>query len=330
LQAVTATTAASQDVVRTPLRITPPRSGWAVILGAVRALALSALGLAVSACSPSIGGPCSLDDPCDEGICNLSGPGAPVCIESDGDIDGDGLLNKHDFCNQQPGGAFDEDGDLLGDDCDPCPIARPPARPDADDDGVDSPCDPDPTLDGNQITVFNGFNEDLPATWRKEGTWEVRGGEARVTATDSTTRFNLTVPLPIASRHLAILASYRVDRLDPMALESAAGVVSIDRRPAGIAAVSCTSSRVGGADSLLVDSDVGASARPFTNLFDPAGLYRIAQLIEGASGACAMIAGTQEGAVSTMTPGETPTEAGLRARALDARFQYLLIVQRPN
>ena len=43
-----------------------------------------------------------------------------------------------------------------------------------------------------------------------------------------------------------------------------------------------------------------------------------------------MIASMQEGAVSTNTEGETPTEAGLTARAIDARFQYLMIVQRPN
>ncbi|HSK03089.1 MAG TPA: hypothetical protein VK932_17680 [Kofleriaceae bacterium] len=307
----------------------------------MRAPALSAHALALvlvaSACSPSTGGPgigdsCSLDDPCDDGICNLSGPGEPVCIELDGDIDGDGLPNRSDFCNQQAGGAFDEDGDLLGDDCDPCPIAPPPARADSDNDGVDSPCDPDPTLDGNRITLFQGFNDAaLPADWRKEGgTWEVRGGEAVFTATDPNAVAILTAPLPLSSRHLAVQASYRVNRVDATANQNAAGLTSIDRRPAGTTAVTCNGSRVGGMDSLVVNSDVGAMARPFTNLFDPAGLYRLAQLIDNASGACAMRANTQEGGVSATTPGEIPTEAGLSARAADLRFQYLLIVQRPN
>ncbi len=301
----------------------------------MRAPALSAhalaLGLAVSACNPVVDGPCSLDDPCDSGICNLSGPGEPVCIELDGDLDGDGLLNRGDFCNQQPGGAFDEDGDGLGDDCDACPIARPPARPDGDADLVDSPCDPDPTLDGNRITVFEGFNAALPADWRKEGgTWEARGGQAVFTATDPSAVAILTVPLPLSSRHLAVQASYRVSRVDPAASQVHAGLTSIDRRPAGTTEVTCRGSRVGGMDSLVVNSNIDGMAKAFTNLFDPAGLYRIAQLIDNASGACAMRANTQEGGVQATTPGETPTEAGLSARAADVQFQYLLIVQRPN
>lgn len=317
---------------------------WAVILAAVRAPAPSAhalalalvlaLGLALvaSACSSSsIGKPCSLDDPCDDGICNLSGPGEPVCVELDGDVDGDGLPNRGDFCNQQAGGAFDEDGDGLGDDCDACPVAPPPERADSDADKVDSPCDPDPTLDGNEITVFEGFNAALSADWRKEGgTWEVRGGEAVFTATDPNAAAILTVPLRLSSRHLAVQASYRVNRVDAAASQSFAGLTSIDRRPAGTTAVTCSGSRIGGMDSLVVNSDVGAMARPFTNLFDPAGLYRIAQLIDNASGACAMSANTEQGGVSANVPSEIPSEAGLSARAADVRFQYLLIVQRPN
>ena len=290
-----------------------------------------ALGLAVPACSPSIGGPCSLDDPCDEGVCNLSGPGEPACVEADGDVDGDGLPNQGDFCNQQPGGAFDEDGDGLGDECDACPIARPPARPDGDTDLVDSPCDPDPTVDGNQITIFEGFNGGLPASWRKEnGTWDARGGEASFTSTDPNVTATLTVPLPISSRHLAVQASYRVDRLDAAAPQNLAGVAAVDRRPAGTTTITCSGSRTGGMDSLVVNSDAGNMSKPFTNLFDPAGLYRIAQRIEGAVGACAMSANTQEGGVSASIPAETPTEAGLSARGADVRFQYLLVVQRPN
>jgi hypothetical protein len=292
------------------------------------------LGLAISACSPSDGGglgdACSLDDPCNnDGICNLSGSGDPVCIEKEGDIDNDGLLNKSDFCNQKAGGQFDEDGDGVGDDCDACPIARPPTRPDTDTDGVDSPCDPEPSMDGNQVVLFEGFNGALPASAVKEGgTWEVRGGEAIFTATDPNKDGNLSVPLKSTSRHLAVQASYRVDQLDPGATQNRAGVVSIQRLPLGIKYVACTGARTDGMDSLIVTSDAGSASKSFMSLFAPAGLYRIAQLIENATGACAMNATTEEGGVSATTAGETLTEAGLTARGVSARFQYLMIVQR--
>jgi hypothetical protein len=298
----------------------------------VRALAIAVLGLAVSACTSSIGNSCSLDDPCDDGVCNLSGPGAAVCVDADGDVDGDGLPNKRDFCNQQAGGEFDEDGDGLGDACDPCPIARPPASPDRDGDAVDSPCDPDPTVAGDEIKVFEGFNGALPASWRKEGgAWEVRGGEAIFTAADPTTEAILTAPLSVSSRHLALIASYRVDRLDQAATENFAGVTSITRLPLGMSSVTCTSSHMAGADTLNAESTAaGVSSAPFPNLFDPAGLYRIAARIDNAMGGCAIVANALQGATTTTAPTEAPTEAGLTARALTARFQYLLVVQRPN
>jgi hypothetical protein len=106
--------------------------------------------------------------------------------------------------------------------------------------------------------------------------------------------------------------------------------VAVDRRPAGTTIISCSGSRIGGVDNLLIDSIAGTMAKPFTSLFDPAGLYRIAQLIENATGSCAMRANTQEGGVVAPIPTEIPTEAGFTARGADVRFQYLLVVQRPN
>lgn len=287
------------------------------------------LGLFACGGSVGIGDPCSLDDPCDEGTCNLSGAEAPICIDGDGDIDGDGLPNKRDFCNQMSGGEFDEDGDGLGDICDACPIARSPENSDPDSDGVASPCDPDSSTPGDKIVVFEGFNGTLPAGWRKEGTWEVRGGEAVFTSTNASLEQTLVTTLPATTRHLAVHASYRVDQLDTTATQTIAGAVAADVRPAGTSIASCASSRTGTTDSLVFKSDAGVMTKGFTNLFDTASLYRVAQRIDNAQGGCAMISDSQSGAVQATTAGDLFTQAGVTARGLNVRFQYVLVVQRP-
>jgi hypothetical protein len=312
-----------------------------VILALVRALPglASVVFLAVlagGACSPStgdgIGSPCSLDEPCSEGVCNLSGPGEPTCLAPDEDFDNDGLPNNRDFCNQQAGGEFDEDQDGIGDECDACPVSRPPERPDTDNDGVDAPCDPEPDMDGEQITIFEGFNAALdPNKFRAVGTWEARGGEAVFTATDPNATQTLVTSLPIASRHLAIFTSYRSNGVPATATQAHAGVTTVDRRPAGTSIVSCSSLRVGTMDSVILETDVGNSSKPFlVSLFDAAGLYRVVERIENANSQCVVLADGGQGAVQQATGGEQPSEGGLTARGADVRFQYLLVVQRPN
>lgn len=302
-------------------------------LSFVRSLALFVLG--VFACSaddgPGLGEPCTLDGGCSEGVCNVSGADV-LCVDANGDIDSDGLANNHDFCNQQPGGAFDEDGDRIGDDCDRCPIAKPPASPDADGDDVDHPCDPDPTVAGEKIAIFEGFNGSLPAGWMKTGTWEVLGGEARYTAAEPNLTGKLTAVLPLLSHHVAVLAEYRIDALASGATENFAGVTTIDNRPppVGTGPVSCGGRRVGTMDTLFLDTDTGVASMPFTNLFDLAGLYRIAHRVDGAQGACALEAGNEQFGVTQATGGEAATEAGMLTRGVNARFQYILVVQRPN
>lgn len=285
---------------------------------------------------PGLGEPCTLDSGCGEGVCNLSGTDA-VCIEADGDIDGDGLANDRDFCNQQMGGAFDEDVDGLGDDCDRCPIARPPASPDADGDDVDRPCDPDPTAAGDKIAVFEGFNGPLPAGWRKlgAGSWDVVGGEVRYSGDDLSSPLTpqLTAQLPLLSDHVAVLTAYRVDQIDLASTEHLAGVTLNDNRPSpvGVGPVStCSGRRLGTTDTLFLDTDTNTAITPFTNLFDPAGLYRLANRIDGSSAACALEAGAEQFGVNAATGGQSATEVGMFARAANVRFQYILVVQRPN
>jgi hypothetical protein len=195
---------------------------------------------------------------------------------------------------------------------------------------VDAPCDPDSAVAGDQIVVFEGFNSTIPENWKQTGTWEALGGEVRITPPDSSTLAILSAPLPLFTTKMAVLGQYRIDSADATASQSLVGVTALDIRPAGVSSVSCGGARAGGMDSLLLDTDAGAAARPFANLFDSASRYQVAQKLEGIQAACAMIANAEQGAVSQTTGGEAPTEAGLIARGASARFQYLLVVQRGN
>ncbi|MCW5805649.1 MAG: hypothetical protein KIT31_24980 [Deltaproteobacteria bacterium] len=293
-------------------------------------LPLVALLVTSAACSgASIGGPCDAKSGCGDGaVCDLTDPAGPTCIDADGDIDGDGIPNDKDFCNHMPGGAFDEDRDGLGDECDPCPIAPPLAEPDPDGDGVDAPCDPDPTRPGDGIALFEGFNGPIPATWRTSGAWQVVGGAAIATP-DGNGVVELSAPLPRLTTQLAVLAAYRVDSADGTASQNIAGIATIDRRPAGTTRVQCLGRRTqGGQDALVMDSDrSGIVTKDFSDLFDPASLYQVAQVLDLGTGACAMIADNESGAVQAQTAGEAPNEAALVVRGAVVRFGYLLVVQ---
>jgi len=287
--------------------------------------------LLLAGCGSDSGGPCDRDTPCPgDQVCDFTNPdGDPVCVDANGDGDNDGLPNKSDFCQHQDGGKFDEDLDGIGDDCDRCPIAPPPATADTDADDVDSPCDPDPDIDGDQLVVFSGFNEPPPATWKLSSGWAPVGGEL-VAKASATTSETLTAPLPLVSTHIAILARYRIDRLDAAAGETAAQVIGVDRRPAGVTTVTCGASRIGTIDRVLLDTTTASATKSFaSSLFDPAGLYRVAAKLECATTACALIADQETGAVQANGPGEAMTEAGLSALGATVRFSYLLVVQRP-
>lgn len=275
------------------------------------------------------GGPCSATDLCDDGaVCDFTATTGPECVAADGDEDGDGLPNSKDFCQHQMGGAYDEDLDGYGDDCDRCPIAPPAATPDTDGDEVDAPCDPDPREPGDRIVVFDGFNGGaLPTNWKATAGWTFQGGEAKVTPATPTTVATLTAPLSLVSTKMAILAKYRVDGVTAGATESAASVIGVDRRPAGATTITCGGSRVG-FDRLFLDTGVAGAQDTMEALFDPASEYRVALKLEGAMAQCALISSRDTGAAQAMTNGEAMSEAGLSARGATIRFSYLLAVQR--
>ena len=290
-----------------------------------------ALLLVLAGCGgASLGGPCSTTQPCGAGaVCDLTDPAGPTCIDGAGDVDGDGIPNAKDFCEHAPGGAHDEDSDGIGDDCDPCPIAKPPATPDPDGDAVDSPCDPDPHTAGDQILLFDGFGDGLGSGWTATtpASWTVVGGELIVSniPTQDYLRANVT-----EAQHMAIEASFRVDKLETGATTHLVAVHAHDPRPAGVASLECgvVHADSGTGDVVDLETNQSISSSPAVgSAFDSAALYQAAAYDSGNSVGCTVIGdGRALGAVQApVTPDALPSIA-LTARAVTARFQWVLVV----
>jgi hypothetical protein len=293
----------------------------------VRASIVACL-LALAACAGGTqpGDPCSFERGCDgDQVCDMTAPGGPVCLAGSGDVDGDGIDNSNDFCHHLAGGAYDEDLDGIGDECDRCPVGKPTGQTESDGDDVDSPCDPDPRTPGHRIALFNGFNAVAPGS----GAWTFEGGEAIMTPIAPATTEQIVVALPVPSNRLAILASYRIDRLVSGTTAADAGLVGITRLPLGVIAISCGSSRSATAgDQLRLETNNGVNTKIASDLFDPASLYRIAQQVEGGTASCALIGDRETAALQGNTNGEAMNEVGFYARGATVRFAYLLVVQR--
>jgi hypothetical protein len=291
-----------------------------------------ALLLVLAGCgaSTNVGGACGPTAPCGDGaICDLTDPAGPVCIDASGDLDGDGIPNGMDFCEHASGGARDEDLDGVGDECDACPIAKPPATPDPDGDAVESPCDPDPHTPGDQILFFDSFTDGLGSNWTATtpASWTVQGGELVVSNTPLQDYLRTNV---IEASHIAIEASYRVDRLETGSTTHLVAVHAHDPRPAGVASLECGVVHADSGNGDVVDLETNqntSSTSAIGDAFNSASLYQAAAYNSGNSVGCTVIGDNHAlGAVQApITPDALPSIA-LTARGVTARFQWVLVV----
>jgi hypothetical protein len=285
---------------------------------------------ALAACaaegSTHIGGACAEHNICDSGqICDLTDPsGKPVCVDANGDMDGDGIPNGKDYCQHMAGGAFDEDGDGIGDDCDKCPIKKPAASADSDGDAVDGPCDPDTRTGGEQIVLFNGFNAPPPAAWTMPPTYQIVGGEAVMTPIDGDPQ-EISIPLPSASTHMVLFTSYLVDAVDIANAEAA--VVGRNVIPMGAYEVVCGGLRQGGLDQLELNTDGGPHAMVLKDVFG-GNAYELAVQLDGTTANCAFVNGaTGSGALTAQDTGQMIDRVILRARSAKLHFRYVLVLK---
>ena len=136
----------------------------------------------------------------------------------------------------------------------------------------------------------------------------------------------ITVPLPVPSNQVALLAAYRVDTSSTSA---DAGVSAASRLPMGVTLTSCGATRAAvGGDNVQATSNVGTQTKSAMNLFDPASHYRFGEHIDGGTINCGLIADKETGAVTNGYNGELVNEVGIYARGATLRFAYLLVMSR--
>lgn len=299
----------------------------------MRALLVGAV-LAAWGCGSDSGiddGPCSLTDPCGDGaVCDMTEPAGPICIPADGDLDGDGLTNDRDYCNHQAGGQYDEDQDGIGDDCDRCPIAAPRSTPDADNDGVDAPCDPEPGADGDSILFFDGFNSP-DSMWKPstDGLWSVVGGEMIADLSTNGEQQYLKRGI-VGMNALALEASFRVDALETSNVRHLVGVSAIDPRPAGVSQVACyvtTADVDPGNELVVVETNMGMMSQAGTGAFNSANLDRAGTYVSGTKAGCSVLTNGQPlGAVQANITPDQLSQIALTAQAVTVRYQYVIAV----
>jgi hypothetical protein len=141
----------------------------------------------------------------------------PDSGNGDADADLDGVFDAADNCPARSNpDQHDEDGDLAGDACDPCPqVAN--ATLDTDGDGLADACDPRPATGGDQLVLFETFagSGNLPPGWQHKGggapsDWK-RGDDALTIDADNNTRVAI---VPAGAQRHAIDAGIDMVSLD--------------------------------------------------------------------------------------------------------------------
>jgi hypothetical protein len=250
---------------------------------------------------------------CIDGYCHAPDDESSICF--DGDNDG-----KRDFEDNCPGVANvnqeNEDGDALGDACDPCPVIKDDDI-DSDGDGIGGGCDQDPANGGDHVILFETFNAP-PQTATNVG-WDFIDGEARLS--------DGSAGGPVSELRFAITATANQTMLVGLTIamfanDTTGSVGTFDQSGAYACQIVHASNQLqlqdaGGAPidvQALTQSTLGADI-----LLD--------QTHYGADYRCSAtgFAGSRVEDPSGSTP-QTMVEAGLRASDADVHVRYIWIV----
>lgn len=240
------------------------------------------------------------------------------------DTDGDMVPDSDDDCPLVPDSdQADEDGDGLGDVCDPCPPVA--INIDSDGDGVGGPCDPHPGTGGDAIVAFAGFASGIPSTWTVTGAVTTAGGDAVFPS--STTEETLIMPVAAAGAHFVVSAL-----ATPTVLETTLGGIGvIQRRGLANTGVVCqlASTSTGTPQDLRLFDLVGGGTLGSSAHEVTIGTSYVLTIARDVDDYLCSASSPSVSFTGTSTSGAAALGVGLRARNAGVHYAWVLVVSSP-
>ena len=253
------------------------------------------------------------------------------------DLDADGVKNVTDNCPSVSNPMqFDEDGDLKGDECDPCPqLGMNSDHADPDGDKIGNACDPRPGTAGDALAYWNGFH--TASATLPDGLVMIHGTADRWSVANGFlvfTRANDDWGMPAAD---VAKTTHTVDTFFEITAEfagtaSAAGV-AVDIAANDTDCYDCQARLDNDRREMwrrVPAAPDGWSPLGGTTVTTPMDSYRvILQRTAGDTSCTTTRLGQGTIALSNSDDTRGNTRAGLFARNVDVRFKYLAIYTSP-